>query len=337
MSWPPSTDGLAFRWENGSESNTIPSDGPVDQLCRLIPSGQAKFNRFWAMDVADGAYRAEPVMNTSILERLRESNQLTLEVTVTTSSNSGSGLGHIVSYGRDSRDWSLVLAQRADALVFGIESSASGQLPLMEVGRLVEGRPHHVVVTVADDAVIGYIDGQPVSSHDIDQIDVSAWAERRLSFGQASDGSSDWAGTIEGVALYDRALSADEVGRHHQAYAPRLEGRAALPQLEVEARLTEKRDVPRASLYPNTLVVFDYRVNAVNLGSYDEEKILVTHWGNLNGERQTTTQDLQVGRSYRLRLEPFDAHPELVAIRLVMNEEDFHLPMYYAVSAPVRE
>jgi len=134
-----------------------------------------------------------------------------------------------------------------------------------------------------------------------------------------------------------RALRADEVTEHYQAYSQRIIGRTPLQVLEVRARLTTKRRIPKAEAYPNSLVVFDYRVSAVNKGVYEEKKILVTHWGNLNRLRQQATQNLRIGQSYRLKLEPFEDHPELAAIQLVMNEDDFHLPLFYAVADPVTE
>lgn len=333
-SWPPSTYGLAFLWENGGESNTIPTEGTVDQLCRLIPRDRGRFTRFWAMDLAGGAFHAEPMMNASVLDTLQESNQLTLELVITPSRNDASRPVHIVSYGETSNSWSFVLAQQQDALLFGVRGLGSGQSQLIDVGQLAQGQPHHVVVTVGDDAARSYIDGRLAFSDDATPVDFSGWTDSQLSFGQAADGSGDWAGSVEGVALYNRTLSGDEAEMHYRAYAGRLKGRGPIAALEVEGRLTTKRDIPRATVYPNSLVVFDYRLTAVSDGTYDEEKILVAHWGNLNGERQMATQDVRVGRAYRLRLEPFDQHPELTALQIVINEEDFHLPLFFAISDP---
>lgn len=334
LSWPPSTDGLAFLWENGGASNTIAGDGSVDTLCRLVPSGKAKFNRFWAMDVTDGGYRAEDAMNARLTDRFRESNQLTLECNITPSRSDYSRPAHIVSYGRNATDVQFVLAQKGNALFFGIENPETGKPQLLEIGRLSENMPHHVIVSCRADGLTSYINGQAAASYAAIVLDSSAWAKGRLSFGRAADGSADWAGSIEGVAIYNRPLSRDEAGQHYLAYARRLRDRHSIPQLEVSARLTEKRTIPKAEVYPNSLVVFDYHVNSVIVGNYGNEKLLVAHWGNLNGIRQKATQGLRTGRSYRLNLEPLDDHPELSALQIVMNEDDLLLPTYYAVSDP---
>ena len=139
---------------------------------------------------------------------------------------------------------------------------------------------------------------------------------------------------MEGIALYSRALTNAEASAHFAAYAPRLAHRTPLPIFRVEARLVEKRRIPRADVYPDSLVVYDYRVEQVSHGDYGEEKLLVAHRGNLNGNRNGAIADLVVGRRYALDLEPFEAHPELAALQMVGNDEDWHLPLFYAVSAP---
>ncbi len=334
--WPPLTDGLAFVWENGAASNTIPTDGPVGELCRVIPAGQAKFDRFWAMDVTGGAFRAEPETSAGVLRRLRVSRQLTLAAVVMPASADGDQTVHIVSCGTASVPSLFVLAQRGDVLLLGLRESAPKQMRLWDVGQLQEGRARHVAVTIADGLLTAYLDGRQVSTYGGVSPDFSGEGEPQLWFGAAPDGSSDWSGRLEGIAIYNRALSHSEVERHYQAYAERLMGRTPLPTLEVDALLTRKRDIPRATAYPDTLVVFDYRVIAIREGVHEEGPALVAHWGNLNGRRQLSTEELRVGDVHRLRLEPFAAHPELAALQIVMNLDDLDLPLFYATSAPTR-
>jgi len=332
LPWPPSTDGVVFLWENGSTSNTLPTGGSVKQLCRLIPRGQGKLNRFWAMEVAGGAFHAEQTMNASLLEGLQGSNQLTVECVITASGNDYSDPAHIVSYGKGAEDWNFVLAQQKDALLFGVKGSSARNGELTRVGTLTVGKPQHVIVSCIGNVLRCYINGQLVSNHDAIHIDCSNWTEGQLAFGQASGGTADWAGSLESVALYNRALSEDEAKQHSLAYSQRLQGRPPIGQLLVNARLTNKRTILKAKVYPQSLVVFDYQVNTVQQGAYKEKKLLVAHWGNLNGVRQEATQNLRVGKSYPLVLEPFEDHPELESLRIVMNEEDLHLPIFYAAS-----
>jgi hypothetical protein len=203
------------------------------------------------------------------------------------------------------------------------------------VGRLLEGRAQHIVVGVADGVLTAYLDGRQVSTYGDASTDFSGGGRPQLWFGAAPDGSSDWSGRLEGIAIYNRVLGHTEVESLHRTYAERLAGRTPLPALEVDALLTRTRDIPRATAYPDTLVVFDYRIAAVREGVHEEGPALVAHWGNLNGHRQPSTEKLRVGDVYRLRLEPFDAHPELAALQIVMNLDDLDLPMFYAIREPV--
>jgi hypothetical protein len=328
----PSTDGVVFLWKNGSESNTLSTDGAVKQLCRLIPRGQGKFNRFWAMEVADGAFHAEQMMNASLLEGFQRSNQLTVECVITPLQNEYSDSAHIVSYSKGAEDWNFVLAQQKDALLFGVKGSRARNSELARVGTLTAGKPQHIIVSCSGNVIRCYINGQLVSSHETIQIDCSSWTEHQLAFGQASDGTADWAGSLEGIALYNRALNEDEARQHSLTFSQYLEGRPGIGQLLVNARLINKRTIRKATVYPQSLVVFDYHVNTVQQGVYKEKKLLVAHWGNLNGVRQEATQNLRVGKSYTLILEPFADHPELESLNIVMNEEDLHLPVFYAAS-----
>ncbi len=332
LPWPPSTDGAVFLWENGSESNTLPTAGDVEQLCRLIPKGNGKLNRFWAMDVAAGAFHAEQEMNASLLKAFQKSNQLTVECVITASGNDYSDPAHIVSFSKGAEDWNFVLAQQKDELLFGFKSSGTGSGKLARVGTLTPGKAQHVIVSCVGNIIWCYINGQLVSSHDTIQIDCSSWTEAKLAFGQAADGSADWAGSLEGVALYNRPLNEDQAKQHSLAYSQRLKERPAIAQLSVDARLINKRTILKANLYPQSLVVFDYQVNSIQQGAYKEKKLLIAHWGNLNGVRQEATQNLRVGKSYPLVLEPFEDHPELESLRIVMNEDDIHLPIFYEVS-----
>ncbi len=286
------------------------------------------------MDVTDGAFHAEQSMSDSVGSRLAEARRFTLAAVVSPGHVDGTHAAHIVSYGTTGADCAFALAQNGDTLQVGLEASGPAGTRWRGVGRLEAGIARHVVIAVGDDGMTTYIDGRRVSSHGDVRADLRGRDDQQLCFGAAPDGSGDWDGRLEGVALYDRALGRDEVRRHYEAYARRLTGRAPLPALVVDAVLTRKRDIPKDTAYPNTLVVFDYRVDAVREGHYDGRRALVAHWGNLNGRRQRATEELRVGHAYRLRVEPFDAHPQLAALQIVMNLDDLDLPLFYAIRDP---
>lgn len=313
--WPSSTDALVFRWENGSESNTVDSGGPVARLCRLVPSGEARFNRFWAMAVAGGKFDAEATMAVDLLAAVR-TGAFAFEVVLTPARTDYPRPEPLAKFGP------LILAQHGERLV--VEHGDDSAV----LGTVAAGEARHLIINVAG-TVTAYLDGRGTTDTDMG-IDPAAWFDAHLSFG-----GSPWRGEIEGVAIYHRTVGGAEAIANHRAYRARMATRTELPPLTMRARLVRKRDVPRATAYPDSLVVFDYRVELLLAGAYGGEKVLVAHYGNLNGERRRATADLRAGRMYRLELEPFDDHPQLAALHRVSNHDDVHLPLFFAVTDPV--
>lgn len=338
--WPPTTGGLVFLWENGGASNTVPTGDGIGRLSRVVPGGRAVFNRFWAMDLAGGSFVAEPLSSRVLREACRDADAFTLEAVI--AGEGGQGGADIVSFGLSigaaaacaerpagaCAAHGFVLGARDGALLFGVAGPGTGGSALVDAGAIPGDRPTHLVATFDAGRVAVHANGRSVFAGA--GFDLSAAADAELRFGAPAT----WNGSVEGVALYARALSARDAAAHHDAYAARLAGRRPLPALRLDARLARKRPIPRAEVYPNSLVVYDYRVLRVAEGDYGEEKLLVAHRGNVNGSRNDRVADLVVGRRYSLDLEPFEAHPQLAGLQMVGNDEDWHLPLFHPVSDP---
>ena len=222
-----------------------------------------------------------------------------------------------------------MLGGRFNQVFFGLAGPESNGPRVFDVGFQLGERPRHLLVTFDSGELDIYLDGER-RQFPRAKFDLSASDDAALAFGAPAT----WNGHVEGVAFYTRAFSPTDAARHYAASVARLAGRSALPVLEVDARLVEKRSIPRAEVYPNSLVVYDYRVSAIHEGDYGEETLLVAHRGNLNGRRNRAVDDLVVGRRYVLNLEPFEGHPQLAGLQIVANDEDWHLPLFYAVSDP---
>lgn len=344
--WPPSAAGLVFLWENGEASNTVPTSDGIGRLCRLVPEAGAMFDRYWAMDLSGGAFRAEAETDALLRDAIRGSEAFTIEAVLTSTGEAAEGFYEIMSFGLSigaagrcnefhpnaaafCKQHGFVLGGRFNLVFFGLAGPESQGLRVFDVGFQLGERPRHVLITYDSGELDIYLDGEPRRFPQAD-FDLSASPEAALAFG--APGS--WNGSVERVAFYTRAFSAADAAAHYNANVERLAGRSPLPVLEVDARLVEKRRIPRAEVYPNSLVVYDYRVSTLREGDYGDEKLLVAHRGNLNGKRNRVVGDLVVGRRYVLKLEPFADHPELAGLQIVGNDEDWHLPLFYAVSEP---
>src|SRR5262249_44022856 len=161
---------------------------------------------------------------------------------------------------------------------------------------------------------------------------LSGWSAQHLIFGDEWNGAGgDWAGQLEGIALYHRALSAEEAQQAASHYLVRLKERQAATQLVVQAKLNETPTTPSPESiapYRRCLVVYEYQVEKVLSGKYTQKALQVAHWGLMDGKVLAQHQR-RVGQSYQLKLEPFEQHPQLESERLAMDSTQFDLPLYY--------
>ncbi len=81
--------------------------------------------------------------------------------------------------------------------------------------------------------------------------------------------------------------------------------------------------------YRSALVVYTYEVAKVSEGECAAPRVLVAHWVIRDG--QTLPWSRKVGDVCAMTLERYEDHPELEGQRLVMDSEEFDLPMFYDV------
>jgi hypothetical protein len=107
--------------------------------------------------------------------------------------------------------------------------------------------------------------------------------------------------------------------------------RKTIPHVVVEARLTNPSSVPfprDIAPYRRALLVNGYEVVRVISGSYRQKKIMAAHW--VIEEGQVLKDAIrEKGKTYRMVLELYDDHPELEGERLIMDSDEFKLPLFY--------
>jgi hypothetical protein len=300
------------------------SGSKTARICRVEAHGRAVFGRFFEMDCTGGDFAADG-MDAAALESPRRTGQLSVEALITPAAVEPRGAGRIIALARGTEEPCFALGQQGDRLVLRMRTSqAAAGIREVDLGKVVPGRALHVVVTYASGRLACYLGGEAVAPAADVGGDLSAWAPERLVFG------GDWAGRIENVAIYNRAIPADEAGKHFAASVAGLKDRKPAERLVVEARLAELAATPDPKTiapYVRALVVGTFDVEKVVEGRCAERRIQVARWAIL--DRTVLPPARRTGERYRLVVERFEDHPELESERLVMDSAKADVPLYF--------
>jgi hypothetical protein len=318
-SWPSNPAGLAFLWQTADKPNTL-RDPLTGQIAAYAPKANSRvwFDRNQAMVLDGGSYYFSGLLD-QIANAVRKTHELSVELTLTPATNNSDRAGCVLSYG---------VSQVRDRLMFHLNGSA------VELCSLPAGEASHIVVTYKPGQLVCYRNGQAVFASDKVKGDLSGYPSMPMNIGNNLDGQV-WRGTVEGVALYSRALPADEARANFDAYRQLRDSRPRVESLELDARLLSSSEVPtlkQIEPYRQALIVNEYEVKRLIRGQYATPKIRVAHWAMLDETTQPIAR-LAVGQDIKLLVEPLVDQPQL-ADQYTSNtlEDDFDLPVYYCVS-----
>ncbi len=333
--WPENRDGLVFVWEDGSKMNQIVDPASGEQKsCRTQARDHARHGLHYAMDLTGGAFVGEDC-DSGILSACRASHQLTLEALITPTKAHQSGPARIITFSSNAGSRNFTLGQEGDRFVLRLRTPKTGEngaSPQIDLCQVTANQPQHLIVTYSPGKLVCYKDGQQVLSTEKVRGDFSNWSKQHLLFGDEWDGNRDWSGLLEGVAIFNRAFGLDEARRHYLSYTRRLKDRHPSQQLVIKAKLVATSPTPPPNLitpYRRVLVVNTYQIEKVIKGQSNGKRILVGEWGILDRKRVPSSR--KQGKTYQLTLEKFDDHSELEPEKLVMETDEFDLPMYYEV------
>jgi hypothetical protein len=170
---------------------------------------------------------------TRLTQALRQAQQFSLEVWITPADAEQTGPARIVSLSLDTSKRSLALVQEKGRYELRLRTSTTsdnGTPATPTPDGTAVPRPTHLVATRTPDGVVRlFLDGQEVATNTVAG-DMNRWPDDcRLVVGNEVSGDRPWRGEIALVALYARALSADEIARNFAAGPPQIEEAASLP------------------------------------------------------------------------------------------------------------
>ncbi len=170
------------------------------------------------------------------------------------------------------------------------------QKPVLVLAKLEPGRTVHGAVTYGGDVVSVYMDGRLAASFTDAQGGFDKWDAWDCTAGNLPDGKGAFTGVINSLAVYDRALSPEEIAsdfelskRAIKPYAPN--GRAVTAKLTAASRLPSLEEI---APYKDALINCEFRTG-------EGETIRVLCRGYANGEK---VFGYEKGKSYTLFVEP---------------------------------
>jgi len=291
------------------------------------PSGLARRDRNYAMILERGAFTLAGA-GAHLTEQARASGALGVEMLLAPHGTSTTGELPVLTISASEGRPCLELALEGDCLV--ARAGAAGTRPL-RLAVLAAERPSHVVVNCRDDLVVCYVEGRPAFRSAGAGVRLAGWSGTDLVFGGA--GPHGRAATLEGVAIYARLLDEEEALAGSRRRAAALAARPPVERLEVRARLLERSPVPEAkdiAPYTRALAVYEYEVAEVLAGDCPARRIRVAHWGLMDG-RPLAIREARAGSSMRMRLERFDANPQLESEWLSDALPPDDAPLYYDI------
>ncbi|MEX0653785.1 MAG: LamG-like jellyroll fold domain-containing protein [Phycisphaeraceae bacterium] len=341
MTWPADLTGLLFAWETADKPNRVPDPtGDGQRTFAIEPRGLAMLNHAHAMVLRDGAFVAEDAVNDLLLDALRETNELTLEATIQPDHADQHGPARIVTFSSTTTSRNFTLGQEGSDLVMRLRTPATGDnavSPQVTLCTLALDKPNHILVTYQPGRLVCYRNGEKVMETDRIKRGFDNWDEQHLLFGDEFRPGRAWQGTLEGVAIYNRFMDADEAEANARHSLDRLAKRPVAPSVDVEAELVGKSRMPtleEISPYRQALVLYEYRLTEpvadAAIKHEPGDTVRVMHRAILNG-KTLAIDDRDEGERYRLHLEPFEANPQVEALyQSDTLPDDFEAPLYFA-------
>lgn len=270
--------------------------------------GRGLVGRFHEFVCDGGSFHARDA-GTWIGRKVAETGAFTVEATLVPAAVKPSDSGVVVAFADDAgEDMAIVQDEKGLALRLG---GKQVELFAIEPGEAVQ-----VLVACGDGRWSAYRDGQPAAAGDLPD-GTGRWGERQLVFGSAWSGKEIWRGRIEQVAVFPKALSAEEAAAEAKAAAGLRADRKPARQVRFKGvllRQAETTDPADMRPYTQSLTAAEYRVDEVLAGEWAEPTIIVLHWMVMDGEKLPLA-DRKPETAVELVVEPLEEHPQLESCR----------------------
>lgn len=198
---------LALYLPEGNRSKLLHDASGLDDSLDLAASGKVPF--------------ATSGPAIKLIAGCKESNELTVEAWLKPTKDNQSGPARIVTLSLDTGQRNFTLGQDGNRFDFRLRTSKTDQngLPSLATPNGTATRQNsHVVYTFDRGGTVrAFVNGKQVASRRMGG-DFSNWNDKfRLAFANELTGDRPWEGELDFVAIYRRALSAEEIARNWES------------------------------------------------------------------------------------------------------------------------
>lgn len=337
--WPSSSEAVEFQWQDGHRilhpSVAYSASGEAMFAYSPAPRGNAIYGRNYEMILNNGSFEAVNITE-HLVNRIRKTNAFSFEAWITRSSREEGQTGCIISLTGKDKESLFRVEQKKDELIFQVlapEAPGRQEAPQAVSVKIPESQAFHVAACLGSGSALIYINGKLAHQWNY-KGDFSGWTAGTTVFGADADQNNDWAGRLEGIAVYSRTLTAQEAAANSGFWAALVKTRPPADKVRLKGTLLQKShsEPDKLGSYFRALGLFEYKVDEVLEGSFNEKSILVFHWTVMH--RKTLPIDQrELNKSYEIVVEPFALHPELEPeLQFDSIKWNYTDPVYYCVT-----
>lgn len=291
------------------------------------PRGRGLYGRFDELVCDGGSFHAQDAGPWVGLQ-VAKSGSFTIEMSVAPAMTSTGKRGVIFAYGDDTGD-DVVLSHGDGRLSMRLgDNPAPIDLFALEAGRSV-----HVLITCDKGRWTAYRDGVAAASGAL-SAPLPAWGMRQIIIGATWSGADPWRGRVEGIALFPRALTAEEAAAEATAIRTLQAGRKPAAPLRFRGTLIRQAktaNVQDIGGYTRSLSAAEYKIDQVLSGEWKEPTITVLHWMIIDRKRLAIA-DRAPGTAVELSVERYEEYPHLESSRRDELDGDIAEELFYCES-----
>ena len=271
----------------------------------LKAEGGARFGPNGEMHILGGAFVPDGAFNKEIRDACKKSDQIAIEAVVATSRIPQFGPARIISLSRSPSKRNFTLGQENDRLVLRLQTSNTNRNGMdFTLAPIAAGTPYHVLVTYKPGLLVCYLNGKIASQTKFEKGSFDKWhgSSYSLIFGNEVGGVRPWEGYLDGVAIYDRFIDAEEAAKKFELARARIAKRPRIDRKIVKAEMLQKADSPPPEAitpYRRALVINRYKIKEANDSTFVNQTVQVAEWALLDAKVPASYEHAKPGKISR--------------------------------------